>query len=148
METKKYTISVHGCDDSTIIHEELTKEELEFLRHIQSKVNETSTYGCMPTIEIELYKEDQPMELNIKDFDELESYFRKKAQHVEELESENTELTIENRKLRQEIDRLKRSQVEYINQQLNGKKPPAETDSQVRNMINTESIPQIFKGRR
>ena len=58
METKKYTISVHGCDDSTIIHEELTKEELEFLRHIQSKVNETSTYGCMPTIEIELYKED------------------------------------------------------------------------------------------
>ena len=58
METKKYTISVHGCDDSTIIFEELTKEELEFLRHIQSKVNETSTYGCMPTMEIELYKED------------------------------------------------------------------------------------------
>ena len=58
METKKYTISVHGCDDSTIIFEELTKEELEFLKHIQTKVNETSTYGCMPTMEIELYKED------------------------------------------------------------------------------------------
>ena len=88
------------------------------------------------------------MEFNIKDFDELESYFKKKAQHVEELEQENTELTIENRKLHQEIDRLRRLQVEYINQQLNRKKPSAETDSQVRNMINTESIPQIFKGRR
>ena len=88
------------------------------------------------------------MELNIKDFDDLENYFKKKAQHVEELENENTELTIENRKLHQEIDRLRRSQVEYINQQLNRKKPSAETDDQVRNIINTESIPQIFKGRR
>ena len=85
------------------------------------------------------------MDLNIKDFDELESYFKKKAQHVEELESENTELTIENRKLHQEIDRLKRSQTEYINQILNAKKPSAETDSQVKNMINTESIPHIFR---
>ena len=88
------------------------------------------------------------MELNIKDFDDLENYFKRKAQHVEELEHENTELTIENRKLQQEIDRLRRSQVEYINQQLNRKKPSAETDSQVRNTINTESIPHIFKGRR
>ena len=88
------------------------------------------------------------MELNIKDFDELEQYFKRKQQHVEELEHENTELTIENRKLHQEIDRLRRSQVEYINQQLNRKKPSAETDDLVRNMINTESIPRIFKGRR
>lgn len=88
------------------------------------------------------------MELNIKDFDDLENYFKRKAQHVEELEHLNTELTIENRKLHQEIDRLKKSQVEYINQQLNRKKPSAETDDQRRNVINTESIPQIFKGRR
>lgn len=87
------------------------------------------------------------MELNIKDFDDLENYFKRKAQHVEELENENTELTIENRKLRQGIDRLKRAQVEYINQQLNRKKPSAETDSQVRNMSNTESIPHIFRKR-
>ena len=87
------------------------------------------------------------MELNIKDFDDLENYFKKKAQHVEELEDLNTELTIENRKLHQEIDRLRRSQVEYINQQLNRKKPSAETDDQVRNMINTESIPHIFRKR-
>ena len=85
------------------------------------------------------------MELNIKDFDDLENYFKKKAQHVEELEQENTELTIENRKLHQEIDRLKRSQVEYINQQLNRKKPSAETDDQAD--ITTSSIPYIFRKR-
>ena len=87
------------------------------------------------------------MELNIKDFDDLESYFKRKAQHVEELEHENTELTIENRRLHQEIDRLKRSQTEYINQILNAKKPSAETDDEVKNMINTESIPHIFRKR-
>src|SRR5699024_1247984 len=87
------------------------------------------------------------MQLNIKDFDDLEKYFKKKAQHVEELEQENTELTIENRRLHQEIDRLRKSQVEYINQQLNRKKPSAETDSQVRNMSNTESIPHTLRKR-
>ena len=85
------------------------------------------------------------MELNIKDFDDLENYFKKKAQHVEELEHENTELTIENRRLHQEIDRLRRSQVEYINQQLNRKKPSAETDDQAD--ITTASIPYIFRKR-
>lgn len=83
------------------------------------------------------------MELNIKDFDDLENYFKRKAQHVEELEHENTELTIENRKLHQEIDRLRRSQVEYINQQLNRKKPSAETDDQAD--ITTAIIPHIFR---
>ena len=87
------------------------------------------------------------MELNIKDFDDLENYFKRKAQHVEELENENTELTIENRRLQQEIDRLKRTQVEYINRQLNRKKPSAETDDQVRNMSNTEIIPYILRKR-
>lgn len=87
------------------------------------------------------------MELNIKDFDDLENYFKKKAQHVEELEHLNTELTIENRKLHQEIDRLRCSQVEYINQQLNRKKPSAETDDRVRNMDNIDSIPRIFRKR-
>ena len=85
------------------------------------------------------------MELNIKDFDDLEKYFKKKAQHVEELEHLNTELTIENRRLHQEIDRLKRSQVEYINQQLNRKKPSAETYDQAD--ITTASIPYIFRKR-
>ena len=85
------------------------------------------------------------MELNVKDFDELEQYFKRKQQHTDELEHLNTELTIENRKLHQEIDRLRRSQVEYINQQLNRKKPSAETDDQAD--ITTESIPHIFRKR-
>ena len=85
------------------------------------------------------------MELNIKDFDDLENYFKKKAQHVEELEHENTELTIENRKLHQEIDRLRRSQVEYINQILNAKKPSAETDDEEDIFI--ASIPRILRKR-
>ena len=83
------------------------------------------------------------MELNIKDFDDLENYFKKKAQHVEELEHENTELTIENRRLHQEIDRLRRSQVEYINQQLNRKKPSAETDD--KEDIFIASIPHLLR---
>ena len=85
------------------------------------------------------------MELNIKDFDELEQYFKRKQQHTEELEHLNTELTIENRKLHQEIDRLKKSQAGYINQILNAKKPSAETDDQAD--ITTASIPHIFRKR-
>ena len=84
------------------------------------------------------------MELNIKDFDDLENYFKKKAQHVEELEQENTELTIENRRLHQEIDRLRRSQAKYINQIL--KKSPAATEDEITKIF-TDSVPQIFKGR-
>lgn len=84
------------------------------------------------------------MELNIKDFDDLENYFKKKAQHVEELEDLNTELTIENRRLHQEIDRLKKSQAEYINQIL--KKSPAATEDSLDNYSNI-NIPQVFKGR-
>ena len=85
------------------------------------------------------------MELNIKDFDDLENYFKKKAQHVEELEQENTELTIENRKLQRKVDELQRLQVEYINQQLK-RKSPADTEDSLDKYLNT-SIPDIFKGR-
>lgn len=102
------------------------------------------------------------MELNIKDFDDLENYFKKKAQHVEELEHLNTELTIENRRLKREIreiedlclqenrklqlevDRLKKSQAEYINHIL--KKSPAATEDSLDN-YSYINIPQIFKGR-
>ena len=87
------------------------------------------------------------MELNIKDLDDLENYFKRKAQHVEELEHENTELTIENRKLQRKVDELQRLQVEYINQQLNRKKPSAETDDQVRNMSDADIIPHILRKR-
>ena len=85
------------------------------------------------------------MELNIKDFDDLENHFKKKAQHVEELEHENTELTIENRKLQRKVDELQRLQVEYINQQLNRKKPSAETDDKADIFIG--SIPHFLRKR-
>ena len=85
------------------------------------------------------------MELNIKDFDDLENYFKKKAQHVEELENENTELTIENRKLQRKVDELQRLQAEYINQIL--KKSPAATEDEITNCFYDMSIPEIFKGR-
>lgn len=85
------------------------------------------------------------MELNIKDFDELEQYFKRKQQHTEELEHLNTELTIENRKLQRKVDELQRLQAEYINQILN-KKSPAATEDDEENIYNV-SIPEIFKGR-
>ena len=50
---KMYEISVHGCDDSTTIKQELTFEEYEFLNTIAEKITETSSYGCMPTMELE-----------------------------------------------------------------------------------------------
>ena len=85
------------------------------------------------------------MELTIKDFNDLENYFKKKAQHVEELEDLNTELTIENRKLQRKVDELQRLQVEYINQQLK-RKSPANTEDSLDKYLNS-SIPEIFKGR-
>ena len=85
------------------------------------------------------------MELNIKDFDELEQYFKRKQQHTEELEHLNTELTIENRKLQRKVDELQRLQVEYINQILNKKSPAATEDDE--EFIYNLSIPEIFKGR-
>lgn len=83
----------------------------------------------------------------ITSFYDFEKWLEGKQQHADELEHENIELTRENMKLKREVDELQRLQVKYINQQLNRKKPSAETDSQVRNMSNTEIIPHIFRKR-
>lgn len=50
---KRYKISVDGCDDSTVVEMELNELELDFLKRFSKLVNETSTYGCMPTIYLE-----------------------------------------------------------------------------------------------
>ena len=50
---KIYEVSVHGCDDSTTIRQELTFEEYEFLNTIAEKITNASEYGCMPIMEIE-----------------------------------------------------------------------------------------------
>ena len=53
-EVKKiYEVSVHGCDDSTTIKQELTFEEYELLKEISEKITNTSSYVCMPTMVIE-----------------------------------------------------------------------------------------------
>ena len=54
---KIYEVSVHGCDDSTTIRQELTFEEYEFLNTIAEEITNASSYGCMPTMEIEEVKE-------------------------------------------------------------------------------------------
>ena len=81
----------------------------------------------------------------ITSFYDFEEWLEGKRKHTKELEHENIELTIENLRLHQEIDRLRRSQVEYINQMLN-KKSPAATEDEI-TKIYTSSIPEIFKGR-
>ena len=50
---KKYRISVHGCDDSTIIEKELTEDELKTIQSVAKEVTETSEYKCMPIMEAE-----------------------------------------------------------------------------------------------
>ncbi len=59
---KTYKIGVHGCDDSTEIEMELTETEWTLVRRIARKITETSTYGCMPTMEIEEVKEESKYE--------------------------------------------------------------------------------------
>ena len=54
---KKYRISVHGCDDSTIIEKELTEDELKTIQLVAKEVTETSEYGCMPIMIVEELEE-------------------------------------------------------------------------------------------
>ena len=53
---KRYKVSVDGCDDSTVVEMKLNELELDFLKRFSKLVNETSTYGCMPTIDLEEVK--------------------------------------------------------------------------------------------
>jgi hypothetical protein len=51
----KVRISLNGCDDSTEFNmEDVTQEQYDFLQRIAEKSKETSTYGCMPTMDLEL----------------------------------------------------------------------------------------------
>lgn len=57
MEKIKITVMLDGCDDSTYIPMEVTKEEQEFLEQLSVKSLQYSTYGCMPTMSIALETE-------------------------------------------------------------------------------------------
>lgn len=49
---KKYEITVYGCDDTTVVHMDLTPKQFELIKKLCDLVTETSTYQCMPTMEI------------------------------------------------------------------------------------------------
>lgn len=49
----KYQISVNGCDATTNFEMELTDDEVEIVKRVAAKCTETSTYSCMPTIDVE-----------------------------------------------------------------------------------------------
>ena len=50
---KNYFITLIGCDDITRFQMELSNEELELVKKICQKSEETSEYSCMPTMEVE-----------------------------------------------------------------------------------------------
>lgn len=52
-------IGIHGCDDCTIFEIECSEQERDFLNKVAALSQETSTYGCMPTMKIEV-KQDEP----------------------------------------------------------------------------------------
>lgn len=49
---REYRIDVSGCDDTTTFKVWLTDEEYDLVKGICDKCTATSTYGCMPTMEI------------------------------------------------------------------------------------------------
>ena len=49
---QKCFVSIDGCDDSTQFEIDLSESEYEFLKRIAEISEETSTYGCMPTMTV------------------------------------------------------------------------------------------------
>ena len=49
---KIYTISLDGCDASTVFTMELTEEEAAFVKKLSRKSEQVSDYSCMPTLDI------------------------------------------------------------------------------------------------
>ena len=49
-----YKITVHGCDDSTTVLKVIdSEEEVSILRNTAESITQASTYGCMPTMEVD-----------------------------------------------------------------------------------------------
>lgn len=47
-----YEIILIGCDDTTSFEMELTDEEAALIERVCELSDKTSTYGCMPTMDI------------------------------------------------------------------------------------------------
>ena len=52
VDKKTYEISVQGCDDASVFKMELTKAEYEVIKRVCGECTATSTYNCMPTMDI------------------------------------------------------------------------------------------------
>ena len=57
---RRWNIGLHGCHDSTCFEMQLTDAEVETLRKVAAKAEETSTYGCMPTMTVEESSPNDP----------------------------------------------------------------------------------------
>ena len=55
-----HEICLMRCDDWTVFEMDLNDSELSFIKRMAVIANNTSTYGCMPTILIDdkLYKDE------------------------------------------------------------------------------------------
>ena len=54
----KYDISLYGCDDSTTITLDLTRDGVELIERLEELFKQASTCGCMPTLGIEASKDN------------------------------------------------------------------------------------------
>ena len=50
---REYKICLMGCDDWTEFTVELTEDEANLLRRVSELSHKTSTYGCMPIMDID-----------------------------------------------------------------------------------------------
>lgn len=51
--SRKYEITVTGCDDQTTVHMELSAQEYELIDRLADQISTRSAYSCMPVMEIE-----------------------------------------------------------------------------------------------
>jgi hypothetical protein len=51
-EQKSYTVVLRGCDDTTVMKFDLREDEVALLKRIAASSEQTSTYGCMPRLEV------------------------------------------------------------------------------------------------
>lgn len=51
-DTRKYEVTVTGCDDQTVVTMDLTAQEHELIDHLAFLIRTRSAYSCMPVMEI------------------------------------------------------------------------------------------------
>lgn len=52
----KCKVYLHGCDDTTEFEMEITEDEMRLLKEVEILSKATSTYECMPIMEIKKIK--------------------------------------------------------------------------------------------